>query len=79
MFSRMARDRTTNKHGMHAKGAYLDTLHCLPIKTKGNCKGMKKHLMMKITSNDENKWAKLCLYRTGFPVIEQPLVHYIDT
>ena len=75
----MACERTTNTHGMHAKGAFLDRLRSLPIKTKGNCKSMKNHLMMKITSYDENKWAKLCLYPTGFPVVEQPLVHYIDT
>ena len=35
--------------------------------------------MMKIKSYDENKWAKLRLYPTGFPVVEQPLVHYIYT
>ena len=64
---------------MQAKGAFLQTPRRLPIKTKGNCKGIEKHLMMKITSYDEYKWAKLRLYPTGFPVIEQPLVHYIYT
>ena len=76
LLSRVALERTLNTHGLHAKGAFLHRLQPLPtrlpIKRKGNCKSMKK------TSYDENKWAKLRLYPTGFSVVEQPLVHYID-
>ena len=49
----MARERTT--HTWHAcQGSFPGQTMCLPTKTKGNCKSMKKHLMMKITSYDVN-------------------------
>ena len=75
----MASERTIKTYGVHAKGAFLDSVRplqpSLPIKTKGNCKEKRKS--MKKVYYDENKWAKLRLFPTGFSVVEQPIVHYV--